>query len=271
MVPTDFVQLGQVVLHRHEGSVTDDITMAFQPIADLELRVTFAYEALVRGGRGEGAGEVFDRIPHSGRCDFDKFCCVTALALAAKLNLRAILSLNVRPSTLAGGGFRTALLAAYHYAIPPEKLIFELTEDECASDMDSIRAALGEVRAAGARVALDDLGAGFAGLNLLADLRPDLVKLDRGLVRGIETSRSRRAIVKGVLGACREDGIEVIAEGVESTGELSALQDLGVRYVQGYLLARPVVAVLPSVAWPPDHDPLTEALAASCAATTLQI
>ncbi|MBN9517232.1 EAL domain-containing protein [bacterium] len=203
--------------------------MAFQPIADLELRTTFACEALLRGDGGAGAYEVLDRIPRSERCAFDEACWDTAFALTTELDLRTALSLNVHPSTFARGGLRNVLLAARHFAFPPDRLILELTEDEWVSDVDLIQASREEARAAGVRVALDDLGAGFAGLNLLADLQPDLVKLDRGLVRGIDSSRPRRAIVKGVLAACRDSGVEVIAEGVEGVGELSAVWDLGAR------------------------------------------
>ncbi|MBN9120026.1 MAG: EAL domain-containing protein [Planctomycetes bacterium] len=248
--------VGVVTLHRH-GSPPLGISMAFQPIVDLERRDVFAHEALLRGRRGEGAAEVLRRVPPAARPAFDRVCWVTALAHAARLGLSSGLSVNVLPNALSGaGGLRTALRAARHYNFPIHRLIIELTEDERVTDLPRLRAALEEPRALGARVALADFGAGFAGLNLLADLRPDFVKLDRGLIHEIDSSPTRRAIVRALLVACRDQEIDVIAEGIETPGELAVLTDLGVRYVQGYLLARPALEALPPVRWTADRaDP----------------
>src|SRR5690606_32276433 len=86
---------------------------------------------------------------------------------------------------------------------------------------------------------IDDFGAGFAGLNLLADFQPDIVKLDMALVRGIDQSLPRRAIVSGVVSICQQLGIGVIAEGIETRDEAQCLADLGIALMQGYWFARP--------------------------------
>ena len=227
-------------------------TMAFQPIADLEARDVFAYEALVRGPRGEAAAAVLGRVIESGRYVFDRRCRTKALALASRLGARAGLSINFLPNALYRSEtcLHATLQAARHYDIPTDRIIFELTEGEEVADFRAVAEAVRECQRQGLRIAIDDFGAGHSGLNLLADLHPDLIKLDMGLCRGIDTSRSRRAIVHGVMAACRDLGIGVVAEGVETPGELAALRDLGVRYVQGYLLARPAVECLPAVRWP---------------------
>ena len=96
-------------------------------------------------------------------------------------------------------------------------------------------------RAFGFTTAIDDFGAGYAGLTLLADLRPDILKIDMALVRGIDTSVARRSIVANLLRTATELGIRCIAEGVETAEELATLRQIGVRLCQGYFLGRPAL------------------------------
>ncbi|CAN5818264.1 hypothetical protein BH11PSE1_BH11PSE1_20520 [soil metagenome] len=96
-------------------------------------------------------------------------------------------------------------------------------------------------------VALDDFGAGHAGLNLLARFQPDIIKLDMELIRGLDASLPRRIIVDGVMKMSAALGVEVIAEGIETREELAALREIGVRYIQGYLFAKPGFQSLPAV------------------------
>ena len=98
--------------------------------------------------------------------------------------------------------------------------------------------------------AIDDFGAGYAGLNLLADFQPDLIKLDMQLIRDIDQDSVRQILVEAALQMCRKLNILVIAEGIESLGELQALRDMGVELFQGYLLAKPEFEALPAVHLP---------------------
>ena len=229
-----------------------DITVAFQPVVDLDRNLVYAYEALVRGRSGSCAAEVLGKVAPAGRYAFDQVCRVAAIALAARLHVATGLSVNFLPNALyeAETCLQTTVQVARQYAFPTDRLIFELTEGERVADVRRVREVVRECQGQGLRVAIDDFGAGYAGLNLLADLTPDAVKLDMGLVRGLDGCRRRRAIVHGVLATCRDLGVDVVAEGVETAGELSALRDLGVRYAQGYLFARPAVESLPVVRWP---------------------
>src|SRR5207248_7625001 len=117
------------------------------------------------------------------------------------------------------------------------------------SDIDHVGDVIRYCQQQGLRIAIDDFGVGHSGLNLLADLHPDLIKLDIGLCRGINSSKTRRAIVHGVLAVCEDLSIDVVAEGIETEDEFSTLSDLGVRYFQGFLFARPMLECLPSVLW----------------------
>ena len=99
----------------------------------------------------------------------------------------------------------------------------------------------------GFATAIDDFGAGYSGLNLLADFQPDYLKLDIKLVRDIHRDRSRQAIVSGIVTVCRDLGVRIVAEGVEQVDEARWLRDAGIRYFQGYLFARPAFEALPAV------------------------
>ena len=117
-------------------------------------------------------------------------------------------------------------------------------------DKNHLKSIFTEYRRQGFRTAIDDFGAGYSGLNLLAEFQPDILKLDMALVRNLHQDPVREAIVKGVLGVCETLGIEVIAEGIEHPEELRRLRELGVYLFQGYLLARPAFEAVPEVAWP---------------------
>ena len=229
-----------------------DITMAFQPIVDPARRVVYAYEALVRGRRGEGALEVLNRVRPADRYAFDQACRVKAIALAARLGVATRLDVNFMPNAVGRPDtcLRTTLRAARRIGFPPDRLVFEATEGERVTDAPRVAAVIGECRRRGLRIAIDDFGAGYAGLNLLADLHPDVVKLDMGLCRGVDRSRTRQAIVHGVLTTCRDLDIEVVAEGIETADEYLTLRTLGVELFQGFLFARPGFEHLPDVIWP---------------------
>jgi EAL domain-containing protein (putative c-di-GMP-specific phosphodiesterase class I) len=249
-IPTPCPRLPRHEPHRH-GHRSFDFTMAFQPIIDAVKKEVYAYEALVRGLNGEGALSILAGVQHEYRYDFDQACRIKALCIGQKLKVATRLAINFLPNALnqAENCLRTTLLAARHYEFPLNRIVFELTEGERVADMDHVGTVIRECQQLGLHIAIDDFGAGHSGLNLLADLHPDIIKLDTGLCRGIDGSRARRAIVHGVMVVCQDMEIEVVAEGIESKAELAALGDLGVRYFQGYLFARPAVEQLPSVQW----------------------
>jgi len=224
-------------------------TMAFQPMFDLESDSVFAYEALVRPLGGGSALDVLSQIDDDSRYAFDQACRVKAIELAARLGMRSALSINFLPNAVyqPAACLRRTLEAADKVGFPLDKLIFEVTEAEQSRDPAHLRSIFVEYRAHGMITAIDDFGAGHSGLNMLADFQPDIVKLDMALCRNLHMDRVRRAIARSIISLCAELDIQVVCEGIETLEEAGALRDLGVRYVQGFLFARPAFEALPGI------------------------
>ncbi len=189
----------------------------------------YAHEALVRGPAGEGAPTVLAQVTPDNLYAFDQACRVRALELAAALSPAAALpsiSINFFP----GAVYRA------------ETCIRKTLETaQRVTSRDHLMSIFREYRKTGLKIAIDDFGAGYAGLDLLAEFQPDILKLDMALVRDIDSRPASRAIVRAVASMCRDLGVELVAEGVERVGELSTLRDLGVELFQGYLLAKPLL------------------------------
>ena len=227
-------------------------SMAFQPIVDIVEGRPFAYEALVRGPADEGAASILARVSEANRYAFDQQCRVKAIETAAKAGLLetdARLSINFLPNAVYSPAacIQLTLKTARAVDFPTDRLIFEFTENEKMTDPDHVANIIATYKKMGFGTALDDFGAGHAGLNLLAMFQPDMIKLDMDLVRGLDASLPRRLIVDAVVKMCATLGVTVIAEGIETEGELAALRALGVRYIQGYYFARPAFEALPPV------------------------
>jgi EAL domain-containing protein (putative c-di-GMP-specific phosphodiesterase class I) len=226
-----------------------DFSFAFQPIVDFRSRSVVAYEALVRGVAGEPAGTVLERLNDANRYRFDQACRVKAVKLAAELGVGVDLNINFFPNAVYKPELciRTTLSAAEFYGFPIERIVFEVTEDERIQDRQRLRSIIEYYQHLGFRTAIDDFGAGYAGLNLLAAYQPDYIKLDRELIADIDAQPIRQAIVRGILQTCGELGVGVLAEGVETAEEFGWLQDCGVELFQGYWFARPAFEALPEV------------------------
>ncbi len=228
---------------------------AYQPIVDVRQRTIYAHEALVRGAQGEPAHTILSRINEGNRYRFDQACRVKAIKIAAELGLPERLSINFLPNAIYKPELciRTTLEAARTHDFPVERIIFEATEGDAIADGKRLAAILTEYKRTGFLTAIDDFGAGYAGLNLLADFQPNIIKLDMALVRGVDSSRSRQAITRGVLRICFELDIVVIAEGVETAAERDFFFDEGVSLMQGYFFSRPAFHALGTIAdaaWP---------------------
>lgn len=232
-----------------------EFTMAFQPIVSLSQQKVWAYEALVRGPEGQGALWVLDQVTDENKYAFDQACRVKAIELAAELfNTPGgpNLSINFLPNAVyvPAACIRTTMEAADRTGFPVNRIMLEFTEGERISDVAHIKSIITEYKARNLITAIDDFGAGFSGLGLLADFRPDVIKLDMGLIRGIHEDDGRRAIVGGIVSTCKLLGVKVIAEGIETVDEMLTLQSMGIDLLQGYLFARPALKSLPAIHWP---------------------
>jgi blue light- and temperature-responsive anti-repressor len=224
-----------------------DFSFAFQPIVDIESQKVFAYEALVRGRSNEPAGAVFAAIQPSQLHVFDRAARIQAIGLAASLGLTTGLSLNFLPRSLETlpDAISSTIDAVRKAGLSERKMYLEVTEGELIRDLAGFATAINQYRASGIHLVIDDFGAGHSGLNLLADFQPDVIKVDIHLVRNIDGRGPRQAIVRAVIQACDDLGIEVIAEGVETEPEYRWFKRAGVRLFQGYLFGRPEFESLP--------------------------
>ena len=219
------------------------IDIAFQPIFDLRARAVRAYEALVRGPNGESAATVLGAVGEAEKHRFEQRIRVMAIEKAAALGLvatHAALSINILPSavTEAERCLGHTIAAARRVGLATRRIVFEFSE-KSKLDVAHARAIVATYKAHGFRTALDDFGDGYAGLVALADVPTDFVKLDIGLIHGIDRSPERQAIVRGLVGMLDSLGRHVVAEGVETAAELAKVRELGIDTVQGFYLGRP--------------------------------
>lgn len=239
---------------RNLESLGIDFTMAFQPIVNTDNQTIFGYEALVRGKNNESAASVLDQINDSNKYKFDQAIRVKALDLAKKLNLQGMLSINFLPNAVykAETCIRATLEAAAELNFPTDRIMFEVTEGEKVINHEHLKSIFVEYKKQNFTTAIDDFGAGYSGLNLLADWQPDVIKLDMALTRNIHLDSVRRALVSGIVFVCRELNIKIIAEGIEHIEEYRMLSGLGVHLFQGYYFARPgfeTLPVIPAEVW----------------------
>ena len=223
----------------------DQIRIALQPIYSADREVRLGAEALMRGPEGmpyESPVLAFSMADTLGMLErLDCHCIMKASAAPEE----GLLFINVHPRTLSERDFWSAVA---HLTTSsqrrPEDIVFEIVEHAPAHESD-LPKALAELRASGFQIAVDDLGEGTAGFRRLIEVGPDFAKIDHFFVRGLENDRRRRAVVAAVLGIGRDLGVKIIAEGVETEAELAVLRDMGVEWVQGYLIGRPTICQMP--------------------------
>lgn len=209
----------------------------FQPIVDLAYGTTVGHEALTRFHDGTRPDRRFADAAAVGLgLELETACLTAAIAVSTRLPGTGWLSLNVSPDLLLEGQRLKECLRA---SVRPT--VIEVTEHVAIEDYTAFRAAVASI-GAGVRVSVDDAGAGFASFRHILELRPDFVKLDMGLVRGIDHDDVRQALVAGIVYFARKSGCQLIAEGIETPGERDQLRLLSVDLGQGYLLGRPAPA-----------------------------
>jgi diguanylate cyclase (GGDEF)-like protein len=221
------------------------IVAALQPIVRLNNDTVIGYEALARYpplARIGTPDELFASAASLNMQSAVDLACVNAALHAAPNIGDADLFVNVLIGTLVDQRGVAALDKAVHDArVDPASIVLEFSEREPVPDLALLQRIAAELRARGFRIAVDDAGAGHASMRVIAELRPEFIKVDRSLIQAIDADRARRALVVALLSFSGHIGARVIAEGIETAREKEALQSLGVQFGQGWLLGRAVL------------------------------
>lgn len=216
----------------------DGMWMAYQPIVHWSGRRTFAWEALVRSREPAMASPdaLFDAAERLGRLfDLGRRIRCSVAATAAEL-ADATLFANLHPSDLLDDELYSSGAALSKVA---SRVVLEITERVALDHVSDVRARIAALRRLGFRIAIDDLGAGYAGLASFAQLEPDVVKIDMSLVRDIQLHPTKRKLVRSIRSLCAELGLQLVTEGIETVEERDTLVELDCELLQGYLFARP--------------------------------
>nr|WP_321257355.1 bifunctional diguanylate cyclase/phosphodiesterase [uncultured Pseudodesulfovibrio sp.] len=221
------------------------ISAHYQPIYDFRTSTTLGWEALARGPKGSSFRSpfmLFETAEELGRLfALEKLCREVAVNNVGTLSEQQKLFLNIHPKTMADplfspGHTRELLEKAQ---LTPDNIVFEITERHSVQDFDLFYRALDHYRNQGFQIAVDDAGAGYAGLSLIAELQPDYIKLDKSLIDDIHKDPVKRALVETTVTFADKIGSRIIAEGIEYKAQALCLKDIGVHCGQGFFLARP--------------------------------
>lgn len=217
----------------------------FQPIVSLTDATILGYEALSRGPSGSPLEQPDRLFAAAAACDLlwelDLLCRFRALEMAGKIMEKHLLFLIVDPKIINDPRFQKGLTRGYLNLSQTDVLgiVFEITEKTAIQDYKGFRRILDNYTSQGYQIALDDTGSGYSGLTLLAETRPQYVKLDMELVRNIDKDSLKQALIKALCQFAHATNIKLVAEGIETTNELNSLIDIGVHYGQGFLLQHP--------------------------------
>lgn len=230
-----------------------EFSMAFQPIVDVSGKQVWGYETLVRGLENESAAFILNQIDEPRVHSFDQLLRVKSINMAHRLDFAEKLSINFLPNAVykPENCIRSTLAVCDELGFDKKRIMFEVTEAEKIKDYAHLKSIFLEYKKHGFLTAIDDFGAGYSGLNLLAEWQPDVIKLDMNLIRDIHQNKAKQLIVKSILDVCNGLEITVIAEGVETRDELLQMREFGVNLFQGYYFAKPLFEGLPEI--PPDR------------------
>jgi EAL domain-containing protein (putative c-di-GMP-specific phosphodiesterase class I) len=221
------------------------VVTAYQPILRMQEGTIMGFEALSRGPRGSGldsAAELFEAAEaHGLRVELDRLCRKRALLSSARIPSNAKIFVNTLPATMRDPQFRDKALIDFleKAQVAPDRIVIEITEQEVIRNHAMFRDTMDYFKALGMSFAVDDVGAGYSGLDTIARLRPAYLKIDVGLVRDVHVIPVNRQMVKALIALGHGMEAEVIAEGVQNEEETQVLRAMGVDFGQGYHLARP--------------------------------
>ncbi len=234
----------------------EDVRTFFQPIIDLNTRATLGFEGLTRGPQGteyESPYMLFDVATESDLLfELDRLCRRNALTSASAMKPAHKLFVNLLPTTIRDPEFQGERMLEFleERSLAPSRIVLEITERLAIENYDLFLEAMKTFTDQGFAVAIDDMGAGYSGLEKIVRLNPRYLKFDLMMVRDIDTSFVKREMLKAIHSLASNMGADVIAEGIERVEELETLLDLGIPYGQGFLFARPQIQLIevPTVA-----------------------
>lgn len=230
-----------------------ECSFAFQPIVDPFMQQVVSWEALIRTPDGDSPEAYFANQSSEALYDSDLKSKKVALSMASALGLQdQTLCINLLPMTLVNvpGAVDFLLTAIEANGFVPEQIVVEFTEREAISRFEEFTSAVRQLKSAGISVAIDHFGAGFAGLQLLAEFQPDRIKINRDLIANVHKSGPRQAIVQAIIKCCASLEIQFCAVGVELAEEWMWLESAGISQFQGHLFASPRLGGIPAIAWP---------------------
>jgi len=221
------------------------IYSVYEPIVEVESRTVYGYEALARGPEGSrfhspvalfGAAE-----DHGLVFELDCVCRESGLRGAVDFPAGTKLFLNIRPTSIHDPSFQEARLieTLQKSQLAPTDVVFEISEQESIRSFAAFKEMRDYYRSLGFQFALDDTGAGYAGLEELLEVEPDYIKIDRAMVSGVDQDPARQDVLSAVLQLADKMGAQVIGEGLDTLEELEMLGRLGIRFGQGWLFGHP--------------------------------
>jgi EAL domain-containing protein (putative c-di-GMP-specific phosphodiesterase class I)/CheY-like chemotaxis protein len=228
------------------SSALDKLWIACQPIVSWQGQNVIAYETLVRTDEVSlrNPVDLFEGAEKLGRTEeLGRAIRGLVANLIPRAPDSALVFVNLHPNDLADEDLYASDAGLAPFA---KKIVLEITERAALDEIPGLRERVERLRAIGYRIAVDDLGAGYAGLSSFAALEPDVVKADMSLVRGIDSSAVKRKLVAAIAGLAKDLGIQLVAEGIETPAERDCVVSLGADALQGYLFARPALG-FPSV------------------------
>ncbi|MEA4895353.1 MAG: GGDEF domain-containing protein [Oscillospiraceae bacterium] len=227
------------------------IETVFQPIVSLRDGAVYGYEALSRGPENSEMHYptvLFDCAEKYGKTwELELLCRMTAIETIHRLRAQFRLFLNVNPNVIHDEKFKEGFTKEYltQNGVNPENVVFEITEKGVVSNMEGFIGTIDHYKNQNYKIAVDDAGAGYSGLNMISDIHPHFIKLDMNLIRGIDRDTTKQSLIKSFTEFASLTNTFLIAEGIESQEELLKLIEIGVHYGQGFFLQKPASDIVP--------------------------
>ena len=229
----------------------ESLTSYFQPIIKISDDSIYGYETLFRGVKANVElmypNELFEKSKRNDlNFKLDRLCRETSLKTAATKKVHQKVFINFIPTSIYDPEFCLASTVkwAKQLDFDPKNIVFEVVETQNVKDKEHLKTILNYYRSKGFLIALDDVGEGYSSLNMIIDIKPDIIKVDRNIIENIDKDTMKQSIYRALRTICVENSIKLLAEGVETPYELEKIKEIGVDYAQGYYFAKPSAEII---------------------------